>query len=243
MAYITIALWTVLVAFALEEFVLIKPISTIEQSDSLSRRLELTSIWLPAIAIGVTTARLHRYGGVRLGGSVNALGLLLCIVGLGLRYWSRRTLGRFFTIGVVKQEGHVVIQSGPYRFVRHPGYLAFILFYLGLALLTGSWLGVLILSVPASLIFIWLSWVEDEQLAERIGDEYRHYSEIARVWFRVFGEMPNRGLIRRCSQLRQCSRAAWLRRVVLLMSSAASVRMRAATRHGRSSTCALPSRG
>jgi protein-S-isoprenylcysteine O-methyltransferase Ste14 len=234
MAYTTIALWTVLVAFALEEFVLIKPVSTIEQSDSLSRRLELTSIWLPAIAIGVTTARLHRYGGVRLGGSVNALGLLLCIVGLGLRYWSRRT------IRVVKQEGHVVIQSGPYRFVRHPGYLAFILFYLGLALLTGSWLGVLILSVPASLIFIWLSWVEDEQLAERIGDEYRHYSEIARVWFRVFGEMPNRGLIR---QLRQCSRAAWLRRVVLLMSSAASVRMRAATRHGRSSTCALPSRG
>ncbi len=177
MTWIAITLWTTLMAFALEEFVLIKPVSTIAKSDPLSRRLELASIWIPAIAIGATTATLHLYGGIRFGGSINALGLLLCILGLCLRYWSRRTLGRYFTIGVVKQEGHVVIQSGPYRFVRHPGYLAFILFYLGLSLLIGSWFGLLFLSFPACLIFMWLSWVEDKRLAERIGDEYRDFSK------------------------------------------------------------------
>ena len=70
-----------------------------------------------------------------------------------------------------------MIQSGPYYFVRHPGYLAFIMFYLGLSLLMGSGFGLLILSFPASFIFVWLSWVEDKRLAERIGNEYRDYSK------------------------------------------------------------------
>ena len=105
MTYIAIALGTILIAFALEEFVLIKPVSTIAESDPLSRRLEVAAIWIPAIAIGATMATLNQYGGIRLGGTINALGLLLSILGLCLRYWSRRTLGRYFTIGVVKQEG------------------------------------------------------------------------------------------------------------------------------------------
>ncbi|MGI8956412.1 MAG: methyltransferase family protein [Chthoniobacterales bacterium] len=78
-------------------------------------------------------------------------------------------------IGVVKQEGHVVIQDGPYRFVRHPAYLAFILLYLGLPLLMGSWFGLLILSIPTSAVFVWLCVVEDNRLALAMGDEYREY--------------------------------------------------------------------
>lgn len=175
MTYITIALWVILIGFALEEFVLIKPVSTMAESDPFSRRLEWAAIWLPAIAIGITTATLKIFGGIRLGGVVNAGGFLLCVLGLCLRYWSRRTLGRYFTIGVVKQEGHVVVQDGPYRFVRHPAYLAFIMLYLGLPLLMGSWFGLLILSIPAVVIFVWLCLVEDKRLADAMGDEYREY--------------------------------------------------------------------
>ena len=177
MTLIQIGLWTILIAFAIEEFVLIRPVSTIAASDPLSRRLELAAIWVPAIAIGATTATLRLYGGIRWGGMINVLGALLCFLGLGLRYWARRILGRYFTIGVVRQEGHVVIQHGPYRFVRHPGYLAFIIFYLGLALLMGSWFGLFVLSLPTTVIFLWLSWVEDKRLAERLGDAYRDYSK------------------------------------------------------------------
>ncbi len=175
MTYLTIALWIILIGFALEEFVLIKPVSTMAESDPFSRRLEWAAIWLPAIAIGITTATLKIFGGVRLWGVINVAGCLLCVLGLCLRYWSRRTLGRYFTIGVVKQEGHVVIQNGPYRFVRHPAYLAFILLYLGLPLLMGSWFGLLILSIPTSAVFAWLCVVEDRRLAEAMGDEYRKY--------------------------------------------------------------------
>ncbi len=175
MTCITVALWTILIGFALEEFVLIKPVSTMAASDPFSRRLEWAAIWLPAIAIGLTTATLRMFGGIRLGGVTNVAGFMLCVLGLCLRYWSRRTLGRYFTIGVVKQEGHVVIQDGPYRFVRHPAYLLFVLLYLGLPLLMGSWFDLLILSIPTSAVFVWLCVVEDNRLAGAMGDEYREY--------------------------------------------------------------------
>src|ERR1044072_7397573 len=92
-------------AYILEEFVLIKPIFTIAQSDPVSRRVELWVLWIPAIGMGLTGMTLWTFGGVRLGGAVNALGGLLCVAGLTLRYVSRKTLGRFFTLGVVKQAG------------------------------------------------------------------------------------------------------------------------------------------
>ncbi len=177
MNHVATALWVILTAFFVEEFVLIKPIFAIGESDPATRRLERAAIWVPAITIGVAVATLKFHGRITLGGTVNALGFLLCVAALGLRYWSRRGLGRYFTIGVIKQEGHVIVQSGPYRFVRHPGYLAFIVFYLGLALLMGSWLALVFLFIPSSLLFVCLSRVEDKRLAEEIGDEYLNYSK------------------------------------------------------------------
>jgi protein-S-isoprenylcysteine O-methyltransferase Ste14 len=187
-------MWTLVIlflivsaAFMIEEFILIKPISTIAQSDPTCRRLEIASLWLPALGIALTAATMGLFGAVWIGGWGNAIGLVFCAVGVGLRYWSRTTLGRFFTIGVVKQQGHVVIRNGPYRWIRHPAYLAFLLFYAGLPLLIGSWFGVLVLTVPAIIVLVWLARVEDKRMAEELGDEYRDYQRasarlIPHVW-------------------------------------------------------------
>ena len=169
-------------AFALEEFVLIKPVSTIAQSDPVSRRIELLAIWVPAIGMSITGATLGILGALWMDGLVNAVGVVLCLAGLALRYWSRRVLGRFFTIGVVRQEGHRVVREGPYRHVRHPGYLAFVLFYGGLPLVVGNWLGILVLALPALLIFAVLVTVEDRKLEEALGTDYTRYkAESARM--------------------------------------------------------------
>jgi protein-S-isoprenylcysteine O-methyltransferase len=178
---------TLFAAFAVEEFVLIRPVSTVSQSDPVSRRLELSAIWWPALGMAATAATLNKYGGVRMGGLVNTAGFLMCVAGLVLRYWSRRTLGRFFTIGVVAQKDHTVVREGPYRFVRHPAYLGLTLFYVGFPLAIGHWLGLVILSVPALIIFVPLALVEDDRLTELLGAAYRDYrSQVARwipgVW-------------------------------------------------------------
>jgi protein-S-isoprenylcysteine O-methyltransferase len=168
--------------FFVEEFLLIKPVSSITQSDPTSRRIELLAIWIPAIGIALCGATLGFFGGIRAGGMINAVGVGLCLAGLALRYWARRVLGRFFTIGVVRQSEHEVIRSGPYRIVRHPAYLAFLLFYLGLPLVAGNWLGLLFLSLPAAMIFIVLICVEDRRLEEELGESYARYKrESARL--------------------------------------------------------------
>ena len=202
-------------AFAIEEFVLIRPVSTIAESDPLSRRIELLAIWVPAIGLGITGATMGAFGGERLAGAVNALGVVLCGAGIVLRYWSRRILGRFFTIGVVRQEGHEVVRSGPYRWIRHPGYLGFVLFYVGVPLAVGSWLGAVLLSAPALIIFVWLIVVEDRRLSEALGEACVAYmAQTARLLpGRVFGSSgrpPNNSFKRSSAPpLNRCARRTY----------------------------------
>ncbi|HKQ62481.1 MAG TPA: isoprenylcysteine carboxylmethyltransferase family protein [Candidatus Polarisedimenticolaceae bacterium] len=182
---LVVMLLLVVAAFALEEFVLIRPVLSLERSDPLSRRLETAAIWVPAAGMALTGATMRAWGGVRLGGLVNVLGLLSCLCGIGLRWWARATLGHLFTIGVVRQERHEVVESGPYRLLRHPAYLALMLFYVGVPLLAGSAFGLLVLGVPAVAIFVTLAAVEDRKLAELLGADYRAYRR--RSWRLVPG--------------------------------------------------------
>jgi protein-S-isoprenylcysteine O-methyltransferase Ste14 len=52
-----------------------------------------------------------------------ALGIGLMWCGIGLRLWSFRTLGRYFTFTVMTSPDQRVVTNGPYRFLRHPSYL------------------------------------------------------------------------------------------------------------------------
>jgi protein-S-isoprenylcysteine O-methyltransferase Ste14 len=54
---------------------------------------------------------------------VVSLGLSV-FAGVALRYWSMLTLGEFFTRTLIVLPGHSIVTAGPYRVVRHPGYLA-----------------------------------------------------------------------------------------------------------------------
>ena len=60
-------------------------------------------------------------------------GLLLVAVSLVLLMWSMRTLRGQFSGRVQIQDGHHLVTSGPYRIVRHPGYLGYLLLTLGIA--------------------------------------------------------------------------------------------------------------
>jgi methyltransferase len=68
-----------------------------------------------------------------------------CAVGLAcfgaaksLKWWAVVTLGPFWTFRVVVLPGAPLIDGGPYRFVRHPNYIAVVLELVGAALLTGA---------------------------------------------------------------------------------------------------------
>jgi protein-S-isoprenylcysteine O-methyltransferase Ste14 len=59
--------------------------------------------------------------------------VVLMVVGLAICFWARITLGRNWSGMVVFKEGHELIQTGPYRFVRHPIYTGMFAMVIGTA--------------------------------------------------------------------------------------------------------------
>jgi protein-S-isoprenylcysteine O-methyltransferase len=66
------------------------------------------------------------------------LGLGIEVAGLGLRAWSMRTLGSSYSRTLRVQGAQQVVDRGPYRFVRHPGYAGSLLIWTGFALTSRS---------------------------------------------------------------------------------------------------------
>lgn len=66
------------------------------------------------------------------------LGLGLEVAGLGLRAWSMRTLGDSYTRTLRVKGAQQVVDSGPYRYVRHPGHAGSLLIWTGFALTSRS---------------------------------------------------------------------------------------------------------
>ena len=101
---------------------------------------------------------------------------MLLVAGILLRGFAIRTLGRFFTGSVSVQERHRVVDSGPYRFVRHPSYTGVLLALVGLRISLDDWLSVLVLAfLPLTGILVRIRH-EESVLAEALGDEYRDYA-------------------------------------------------------------------
>ena len=67
--------------------------------------------------------------------------LLVVAAGIAFCWWARVHLGALWSAEVTRKEAHRVVESGPYRLVRHPIYTGFIVMYAGLVLLSASALG------------------------------------------------------------------------------------------------------
>ena len=92
------------------------------------------------------------------------IGFVLILIGENIFGWAM--VSNPFFLGMMKiqeEHGHQVISKGPYRRIRHPGYLGQILFYLGTPLLLGSWWAFL-LGVIMSMAFIYRTAKEDQVL-------------------------------------------------------------------------------
>jgi protein-S-isoprenylcysteine O-methyltransferase len=103
------------------------------------------------------------------------LGLLVFVLGIALRWSAIVHLGRFFTVNVAIAQKHELIDSGPYRWIRHPSYTGALLAFVGFALSLGSWLSLLCLVIPIMPVFSWRIYVEERALGEALGDSYRQY--------------------------------------------------------------------
>ena len=145
----------------------------------LMRASNLTAlIPIPVIA-GLDVGRFHWSS---LDISFMPAGLMLFTVSTVLLNWAMAA-NPFFepTVRIQKNRGHRVITSGPYNIVRHPGYLAGILYALSVPLIIGSIFTFVPVAVYALLIGI-RTLLEDRTLHEEL-DGYSEYSK--RVGYRL----------------------------------------------------------
>jgi len=63
----------------------------------------------------------------------------LALAAQGLRYWAVTSLGRRWNVRVIVLPGEPPVVGGPYRYLRHPNYLAVILEGLAVPLIHGAW--------------------------------------------------------------------------------------------------------
>jgi protein-S-isoprenylcysteine O-methyltransferase len=107
--------------------------------------------------------------------ALRVLGIGLFVSGLALRWYSIVHLGRFFTVNVAIATDHQLIDTGPYRFVRHPSYSGALMAFLGLALCLSNWASLLLMVVPVFLVFLWRMQVEEAALLQAFADRYQDY--------------------------------------------------------------------
>ena len=104
------------------------------------------------------------------------LGIVLMYAGVALRFYAIKVLGRSFTTSVAVAPDQTVIETGPYRLVRHPSYSGFLIALLGLGLcLTSNWLSLLVIMGCALIGFIYRIQVEEHVLQEHLGQRYQEY--------------------------------------------------------------------
>ncbi len=104
----------------------------------------LTPLWLGQnIAAALDVGRYHWSDSVP--PVVQAIGLAAMVAGAAVLVWAE-AVNRFFSpvIRIQTERGHHVITTGPYAYVRHPGYASSPFLFIGGGLVLGSWTAALI---------------------------------------------------------------------------------------------------
>ena len=81
-------------------------------------------------------------GAVEHASSVEALvgGAIVFVAAKLLKFWAIASLGTFWTFRVIVVPGAPLVATGPYRWLRHPNYIAVVGELVGFAVFAGAWI-------------------------------------------------------------------------------------------------------
>jgi protein-S-isoprenylcysteine O-methyltransferase Ste14 len=109
------------------------------------------------------------------------VGVTLGAFGFALRLWSLLVLRERFTRTLLVQEAHQIERNGPYRFVRHPGYLGSLLCLNGIGLASGNTLVAVASIAITCAAYRYRIRVEDAMLVFAFGESYESYRRSTRT--------------------------------------------------------------
>jgi protein-S-isoprenylcysteine O-methyltransferase Ste14 len=139
--------------------------------------LNIIIITAAVVAAGILTGVLTNAAAWQFGSTgLSVAGPIVMWTGLAVRIWAIVVLGKSFRTTVEVDSGQKVVDSGPYRWVRHPSYTGILLLMAGLGLVYGNWPALAILLVLPAGVLIHRIFVEEAVLTEVIGRAYTDYA-------------------------------------------------------------------
>jgi protein-S-isoprenylcysteine O-methyltransferase Ste14 len=102
-------------------------------------------------------------------------GVFIMICGIVFRRYVIAVLGKFFTGKVKIQADHELVMAGPYRYIRHPSYLAMLITTLGLGIALANWISLALCIVLPTIGIIRRINVEEKELNRHFGKQYQDY--------------------------------------------------------------------
>lgn len=100
-------------------------------------------------------------------------GVALCLAGFAFAFWARAHLGRNWGMPMSLRQGHELVTSGPYAYVRHPIYSGIMLAMIGSALAVGVlWLALFVLYFA---YFLFSARTEEKMMLAQFPDTYPQY--------------------------------------------------------------------
>ncbi len=125
-----------------------------------------------SFSIGAT-----KFGRIYHWNTLFAIGMVLFAIGLMIRIHSILALKQYFTYSVAKVADHKIIDTGLYKFIRHPGYLGQLMIFLGISISISNWLSVLVMMIFVTSGYLYRIKVEERFMSEQLGADYLNYQE------------------------------------------------------------------
>lgn len=104
-------------------------------------------------------------------------GMGLFVLGLIFRVSALLTLKQYFTYSVGAVEHQMIVEVGLYKIIRHPGYLAQWIIFLGISLSIANWISVLGMMIPVCIGYLNRINVEEKFMHDQFGEEYTRYQQ------------------------------------------------------------------
>jgi len=151
-----------------------RSVKSAAEAQDFAARLARVPVWLGFVLFAA--AWVHPFGPVAIRRTAfsNSIGVAICVLGLFVAIWSRKTLGAEWSRDVELKRGHKLVERGPYRFMRHPIYTGHLLMGLGTAIVSG--LVVAFVGLASFVAGFWIKLNQEERLLlHAFPDEYPAY--------------------------------------------------------------------
>lgn len=140
-------------------------------SSSLAGFAYLSSL----LAIGLGVVLSYRNVASFESGLASWIGVAMTLLGFLIRLLALFVLGRFYTRTIRITQSHRLVMAGPYKYIRHPGYLGVLLILIGAGLAISNWISLVYvcLVMPPSLLY--RIQAEEMMMMDHFGEDYRIY--------------------------------------------------------------------